>query len=207
VAYFYFDFRDTKKQSRQDLLHSLLFQLSTQSDHYYDILKQLYSDHDHGSRKPSDDMMVGCLKKMLSIVAQSPTYIIIDALDECPHSPGITSPRERVLDLVKELVELRLSSLHICATSRPEIDIRSVLELLTQNAVSLHNESGQKEDIIEYVRFVVYSNNGMRSWREEDRDLVIRTLSEKADGMYSCSCTPMITYSHRHLGFAGCSAN
>jgi hypothetical protein len=49
--------------------------------------------------------------------------------------------------------------------------------------VSLHNESGQKEDIVKYVRFVVNSDRRMRRWREEDKNLVILTLSEKADGM------------------------
>jgi NACHT domain len=183
VGYFYFDFRVKNKQSRQDLLHSLLIQLSTQSDHYCDILARLYSAHDRGSRKPSDSAMVECLKEMLSIAAQGATYIIIDALDECPNTSGITSSRGHVLNLVKDLVELHLPNLHICATSRPEIDIRSVLESLTQNRVSLHNQSGQKEDIIKYVRSVVHSDNAMRRWKEEDKALVIRTLSEKADGM------------------------
>jgi hypothetical protein len=49
--------------------------------------------------------------------------------------------------------------------------------------VSLHNESGQKQDIIEYVRAFVYSDRRMQRWRDEDKDLVINTLSEKADGM------------------------
>jgi hypothetical protein len=42
----------------------------------------------------------------------------------------IPSPRDEVLRLVKELVDLRLQELHICVTSRPEVDIRSVLEPL-----------------------------------------------------------------------------
>jgi hypothetical protein len=190
VAYFYFDFRDKNKQSREDLLHSLLIQLSAQSDHCCDTLSRLYSEQDRGTRRPSDGEMVECLKEMFSISAQGTTYIIIDALDECPDTSGTTSPREEVLNLVKELVELRLPNLHICATSRPELDIRSVLEYLTQNRVCLHNETGQRDDIIKYVRSVVYSNDGMRRWRDEDKILVIQTLSEKADGMYSCSCHP-----------------
>jgi hypothetical protein len=183
VAYFYFDFRDVNKQSRQSLLHSLLIQFSAQSNQCCDILSNLYSKHDHGSRKPSDGAMVECLKEMLSIAAIEPTYIIIDALDECPHTSGVTSPRKHVLNHMKELVGLRLANLHICVTSRPEIDIRSALESLTQNRVSLHTESGQQEDIIKYVQSVVYSDDEMRRWKEEDKTLVIRTLSEKADGM------------------------
>jgi hypothetical protein len=90
-----------------------------------------------------------------------------------------------VLQLVKELVELRLADLRICVTSRPEIDIREVLEPLTSRRVSLHDQSGQKKDIVEYVKSVVYSNSEpiMRRWRKEDKELVIEVLSERADGM------------------------
>jgi hypothetical protein len=122
---------------------------------------------------------------MLTLPDQRPTYLVIDALDESPDTSGIPTPRERVLQLVKELVELRLADLRICVTSRPEIDIREVLEPLTSRRVSLHDQSGQKKDIVEYVKSVVYSNSEpiMRRWRKEDKELVIEVLSERADGM------------------------
>ena len=122
---------------------------------------------------------------MLTLPNQCPVYLIFDALDECPNSSGIPTPREQVLDLVKELVGLRLSSLHICVTSRPEVNIRNALEGLTFFSVSLHNESGQNEDIVKYIKSVVRSPSDtfMKRWREDDKDLVIQTLSEKADGM------------------------
>jgi hypothetical protein len=128
--------------------------------------------------------MIDCLKEMLSLEAKGPTYIIIDALDECPVTATIPpSPREEILELVEELVGLHLPNLHICVTSRPEHDIRVALEPLTERPVSLHDESGQQKDISNYVAFFVGSNRRMQRWREEDKDLVIKTLSEKADGM------------------------
>jgi hypothetical protein len=127
--------------------------------------------------------MVECLKEMLTLETQGPTYIIMDALNECPTTSTIPSPREEVLELVDELVGLHLSNLHICVTSRPEHDIQAVLERLTPHPVSLHDESGQKQDIADYVSSFVRSDRKMRRWREEDKDLVIKTLSEKADGM------------------------
>jgi hypothetical protein len=122
---------------------------------------------------------------MLTLPDQRPTYLIIDALDESPDNSGIPSPRERVLQLVKELVELHLPYLRICVTSRPEIDIRDVLEPLTSLRVSLHDQTGQKQDIVEYVKSVVYSESEpiMRRWRTEDKELVVEVLSERADGM------------------------
>ena len=184
MAYFYFDFRDVGKQKLHDLLPSLLVQLSARSDPCCDLLSQLHSAHDRGVRKPSDRTMVGCLKEMLSLEEQPPIYIILDALDECPVTSTLPpSPREEVLEFVDELVALHLPNLHICVTSRPEHDIRVVLERLTENPVSLHDESGQQEDITNYVISFVCSNQRMQRWREDDRNLVIKTLSDKADGM------------------------
>jgi hypothetical protein len=90
-----------------------------------------------------------------------------------------------VLLLVKELVDLHLPNLHICVTSRPEIDIRDMLRPLSAHLVSLHNQTGQKKDIADCVRSVVYSDTEpiMRRWKTEDKELVIKTLAERADGM------------------------
>jgi hypothetical protein len=183
IAYFYFDFRDVNKQKLQNLLPSLLIQLSSRSDPCREILSKLYSANDHGERKPSDHAMFECLKEMLTHEVQGPMYIIMDALDECPITSTIPSPREEVLELVEELVALHLPNVHICVTSRPEFDIQVVLERLAERPVSLHDESGQQEDITNYVASFVRSNQRIRRWREEDKNLVIKTLSERAHGM------------------------
>jgi hypothetical protein len=185
MAYFYFDFRDANKQGLRNLIPSLLTQLSVHSGPRCNILSDLYLAHDEGKKQPSDNILAECLKKMLTLPDQSPTYLIIDALDESPNTSGIPSPRERVLQLLEELVELRLPNLRICVTSRPEIDIRDVLEPLTSHQVSLHDQSGQKQDIEDYVKSVIYSKSEpiIRRWRTEDKELVIEVLSERADGM------------------------
>ena len=183
MAYFYFDFRDVDKQRLSNLLPSLLIQLSASSNPCCDILSRLYSAHKRGVQKPSDRAMVECLKEMLTLEAQGPTYIIMDALDECPIMSTIPSPREEVLDFVDGLVGLHLPNVHICVTSRPEHDIQAVLKDLTPRAVSLHDESGQQQDIVKYITSFVCSDRRVRRWRQEDKDLVIKILSEKADGM------------------------
>ncbi|KAF8496201.1 hypothetical protein F5888DRAFT_415711 [Russula emetica] len=183
MAYFYFDFRDVDKQNLRNLLQSLLVQLSAQSDPCCAILSKLYSKHNRGVRKPSDRDMVECLKEMLCLEKQAPTYIIMDALDECPITSTIPSPREEVLEFVDELTGLQLPNLHICVTSQPEHDIQVVLKRLTVCPVSLHDESGQQKDIANYIASFVRSDKGMPRLGEEDKNLVIKTLSEKADGM------------------------
>ena len=183
LAYFYCDFRDENKQRRRNLVLSILSQLAAQSDHCCDILSLLYSVHKDGKEKPNDRALMQSLKDVLSLPTQDPVYLVIDALDECPNNSGMPSSREEVLDLVQDLADLHLPSVHICVTSRPEIDIRTTLEPLTSLSVSLHNQSGQTKDIMDYVSSVVNSDRKMRKWRDEDKTLVVRTLSERADGM------------------------
>ena len=183
MAYYYFDFRDIKKQDCYGLLSSLVSQLSADSDACYNILSKLYSENIHGTRKPDIDALKKCMMDMLNLPRQGPVYIIVDAVDECPNFPGRPSAREEVLELIEELANLELPNVHLCVASRLEMDIRLVLETLTTLKISLHDEIGQKEDIIAYIEFTVRSDRSMRRWREEDQNLVINTLSEKVDGM------------------------
>ena len=184
VAYYYFDFRDTPKQDVRGLLSSLVAQLSAKSDLCSDILSDLFSKHDAGSLLPDDDALTQCLKDMLELPGQPPIYIIVDAIDECPNSSGAPSPRELVLELIEDLVALRLPNLRICVTSRPEADIQEALGPLVSHPVSLHDEAGQAQDIVDYISSTVQSDRKMRKWRAEDRQLVIDVLTQRADGMY-----------------------
>jgi hypothetical protein len=120
---------------------------------------------------------------MLTLPGQGEIYIVVDALDECQNVSGYPTPREQVLMVVQELVNLRLPNLHFCITSRPEVDIRDALGSLTVHNLSLHEQAGQNQDIFDYIKFVVYSDPKMRRWREEDKQLVISILIEKAGGM------------------------
>jgi hypothetical protein len=120
---------------------------------------------------------------MLTIMGPVPIYLIVDALDECPNDSGIPSSREKVLKLVKELVGFHHPNLHMCITSRPEFDIRTALGPLATQQVSLHDESGQKQDINDYVTSVVHSDERMKRWRDYDKTMVIGKLTERADGM------------------------
>jgi len=183
MAYYYFDFRDIKKQDCYGLLSSLVSQLSADSDVCYNILSKLYSENIYGTRKPDIDALKECMTNMLNLPGQGPIYIIVDGLDECPNFPGQPSAREEVLELIEELVNWKLPNVHLCVASRPEMDIRTVLEPLTTLKISLHDEVGQKDDIIAYIKSMVRSDRSMREWREEDQNLVIETLSNNANGM------------------------
>ena len=185
MAYFYFDFREANKQGLRDLLSSLLTRLSASSVPRYNVLSDLYLAHGEGTIQPSNIKLTECLKQMVTLPDQRPTYLIIDAIDESPNIPAMSSPRDMVLHLLEEVVKLGLPDLRICVTSRPQTDIRKFLKPLTSLRVSLHDQTEQKEDIVEYVKSVVDSNLEpfMSTWRPEDRELVIKVLSERGDGM------------------------
>ena len=183
LAFFYCDFRDVNKKNLRGLLSSILLQLCDRSDSYSTILSEFYSTHGNGSREPSDDELIGCLKNILGYPGQAPAYIIIDGLDECPDTYGMPSPRERVLAFLERLVNLHLENLHIGITSRPEVDIHATINRLPFRAVSLHDESGQRQDIVNYIRSIVYTDAKMEIWRPEDKEQVIDVLTNKADGM------------------------
>jgi NACHT domain-containing protein len=185
IAYYYFDYKDASKRDLRGLLTSLLFQLGDHSDRCRDVLINLYTSYRDGSEQPSDAALEKCLKTILEIPGQLPTFLIVDALDECSNTTGTPSAREEVLKFLKDLVGSSHLNLFVCVTSRPEQDIQRVLNSLTSTSrlVSLHDEGGQREDIESYVRSFVHKDEEMRRWRAEDRELVITTLSKRAGGM------------------------
>ncbi len=187
LAFFYFDFREDQKKERRGLLSSLLHQLCHQSDSYYEILSKFYSDHVKSQRSPSNDALVGCLKDVLKFPGLAPVYLIVDALDECPESSTVRSPRAKVLRFIEELVKSQIPNLRICVTSRPEIDIKDVLDPLIFGSVSLHDEGGQKKDIEDYIKSVVNTHRKYKRWKAKHKQLVIDVLTEKANGIVRMS--------------------
>ena len=185
IAYHYFDFKDASKRDVHGLLASLLFQLGDKSDRCREVQYNLFTSCKDGSERPGDDALLGCLKRMLELPGRLPTFLIVDALDECPNTTGTPSAREEVLDFLEDLVGSNYSNLFICVTSRPEQDIQAVLNPLTSGfrPVSLHEEDGQMEDIKSYIHSFVHKDREMQRWREEDRKLVISIISERAGGM------------------------
>ena len=161
----------------------MIVQLCRHSDSYNDILSDFYVEHASGSQYASDDALVRCLKDLLELPGQAPVFLIVDALDDCPITSAPSFPREKVLMLLGDLINSRLPNLRICITSRPEVDIKLVLEPLTFLSVSLHDERGQIEDIENYIKSVVTNERYFRRWKAEDKQLVIDVLTKRAGGM------------------------
>jgi hypothetical protein len=81
VAYFYFDFNDTQKQSPELMIRSLVSQLSQRCVKIPTMLETLFSSCENGQRQPSLDGLLEVMHYMVQEFPQS--YIVLDALDEC----------------------------------------------------------------------------------------------------------------------------
>jgi hypothetical protein len=79
IAYFFFDFNDIAKQSIEDMVRSLVFQLIAQLDEIPDDLRKLHSKQ--RSSVPTLQVWCSILKSCLK--SAKTRYIFIDALDEC----------------------------------------------------------------------------------------------------------------------------
>ena len=183
LAFFYCDFREDRKKELRGLLSSFLVQLYHQSDSYFNILSEFYSEHDKGSRPPSDDALAECLMDLLNLPGLAPVYLIVDALDECPNQSVVRSPRAEVLCLIEELVKAQIQNLRVCVTSRPEHDIKGILYPLIFRSVSLHDENGQKRDIEDYIKSIINTRPKKGTWKEKHRKLAIDVLIERSNGM------------------------
>jgi hypothetical protein len=174
LAYFYFDFKEAAKQTHTQLLRSLIKQLSTVSKPAYSALYDMYSQCLNGEQEAGSQALIKTLKTMI-IQLSSPTYMIIDALDEC-------TDRELLLDLMEEIHAWALDDLHIITTSRPEKEIKETLELLATNTVGL--ESALVEpDIRSYIRHTLEEDKRLRKWSLEVKNEVEIALAEGAHGM------------------------
>jgi hypothetical protein len=183
LAFFYCDFREDRKMESRGLLSSFLGQLCGQSDSYFNILSKFYLEHEKGLRPPSDDALARCLKDLLKLPGLAPIYLIVDALDECPKPSVVRSPRAEVLSLMEDLVKTQIQNLRMCVTSRPEPDIKDVLNPLIFRSVSLHYERGQNSDIEDYIKSVINTRPKKGSWKEEHKKLAIDVLIKKVNGM------------------------
>jgi hypothetical protein len=121
IAYLYCNFRRKDDQDVQDLLASLLKQLSQQRSSLPDSVKSLYDRHKDKRTRPSLNEVSGVLQSVA--VVYSRVFIIVDALDECQTSDGC---RQRFLS---GLLNLQAKcGVNLFTTSRPIISIEKEFE-------------------------------------------------------------------------------
>ena len=110
-----------------------------------------------------------------------PTFIIIDALDECPTHGG---ERAKFLELLRSLAASNPANLHILATSRKESDIEEKLtDSVTLPPLGIQEEDTDN-DIRTHVKAQLMSDSTMSKWPESTKLEVEEVLTTKSKGMY-----------------------
>lgn len=177
VAYFYFDFNDSQKQSSELMLRSLVTQFSRHCIKVPTTLESLCSSAMNEGRQPSPDALLTALQQLTKEFPAA--YIILDALDEC-------IDRAELLTHLEDMAGWQFENLHVIVTSRKEHDIESFLESFVDERNAVYLQSALvNEDIRAFVRHRLSVDKRFKRWQknEEVQREVEQTLMEKAHGM------------------------
>ncbi|KUI71876.1 hypothetical protein VM1G_07859 [Cytospora mali] len=170
IAYVYCNFNRQAEQKADDLLASLLKQLSKNRPHLPESVTTLYEDHQDG--RPSLDEIS---KALWSVTAMySRVFILVDALDECSISDGC---RTRFLDEIFAVqAELRAN---VFATSRHIPETTKKFE----GSISLEICASQ-EDVQRYLDSRMSELPEFISERLELQEEVRNSIVQSVHGMY-----------------------
>ena len=143
VACFYFDFAAQKEQSPTNMLGALQKQVVGGLEEIPKEIVQAYKDH----KKVIDGrgLQLADIVKMLQTTAsEQPTFICIDALDECA-----VGYRVKVLDSLNQILR-RCPSTRVFVAGRPQIQAE-VEKRLSSRRVMAIRIIPQRYDIIGYL--------------------------------------------------------
>ncbi|KAH8834352.1 ankyrin repeat-containing domain protein [Flagelloscypha sp. PMI_526] len=174
VAYYYFEFTNSKTLSEEALHRSVVAQLVPAAP---SIMRDLHQKHYHGSREPQLSTLQATLIDLVSM-SSKPVYIILDALDELP-------PAQRKY-LLRSLLTFCCSTgaalTHVMVTSREDRDIRDAFEDQADFHLGVQGDL-VRQDIAAFVDQQLAMKKWSR-WPEEHVQLTRRTLNERADGQF-----------------------
>ncbi|KAJ7742354.1 hypothetical protein DFH07DRAFT_43908 [Mycena maculata] len=169
VAYFYFDFRDEKRQRSNIMLRSIVFQLSAQSSPPYKALGQLHTRL--SGVPPNDRDLEQVLDELLSELGRS--CIVLDALDECNNHefPQLVKFIQRLL------VGPNTRLLHLLFTSQP----RQIFHEGFQDVIHVELISGLTNNDIRL--FVTSEVSALKNWAAQSERVTAQVV-QKSSGMF-----------------------
>ena len=143
IICFYFDFAARNEQTATSMLGSLLKQVINGMERVPEDISRALQEQKKAvsGRKPQ----LGDIVKMLQLITSSrPTFMVIDALDEC-------TPVQRfhLFDSLKEILE-KSPDARIFVTGRPHI--RTEIETRLAGRVLSVSVGPPKDDIIRFLR-------------------------------------------------------
>jgi hypothetical protein len=154
VAFVYCDYRIRDRQTLHDILLSILKQLGESRTTLSDSMQALYKRAGNGQRRPLPEDIVQTLRLEVALLPK--TFVLIDALDECPEGA------QMFLELSKALEGLTANFL---ATSRFIPDIVAVFEAaeIVEIRADYHDVEKYVEAHMHRLPKCVQSNSALQS--------------------------------------------
>jgi Cdc6-like AAA superfamily ATPase len=172
IAYLYLNFRRQEEQKTQDLLASLLKQLTQGQSFLADSVKSLYDNHRDKHTRPSVDEISKALQAVVALYSR--VFVIVDALDECRVSDGCR------IGFLSEIFNLQANcQTSLFATSRfiPEIDEKF------KESIRLEIKAND-QDIQRYLDGHISQLPACVLYRTELQNEIKAEIIKTVDGMY-----------------------
>ena len=181
-AYFYFDFRDTKRQSALSFLLSIVAQLAGPNIELARRLQDIRSDQVNYGEGPSVRVLKTMVQDCASFQGLSDVYIMVDALDECPANASNPN-RPEMLAVIDFLNSLKSSNIHFYTTSRCEFDISAKLSSL-KNICQLEIVTEEVDvDIKRHISARLETDDELNKWPIHVKKEIEQVLGDLANGM------------------------
>jgi hypothetical protein len=168
LAYWYFQFSDEATQVTCNMVRSFIRQLSISP--LLEAINPLWEKHKRRSSDPDIAELIGILDNLIDNFGE--VFIVIDALDECPQMVD-QREREKLLNLIRNLLSKHSKNLHILATSRPEPDIHSELK----SYLNVNIGGVIDGDVKLFVKNAIYLG-GLKVWDDNIKKYIEKKLLE-----------------------------
>lgn len=194
VTYFYFDFRDSKKQNAKGMVRSLIYQICNRKPVIPQAVTGLWDRYRNNTAAQEPGLKEGLLPALKeSLVGFTDIYIVLDGLDECSSD---NYDLRTLLDTLTTIYHWSSDKLHIMLTSRFIVEIHErispIIAVDGNIEIDLHHVKELNDDI---RKFILAELSEHVSWPEAAKEEVATTLIEKAEGMYEISVVPLVLLS------------
>ncbi|KAJ5503731.1 hypothetical protein N7463_006605 [Penicillium fimorum] len=173
-VYYYFDFKDRKRQTFDGFIRSAIAQICRQSTVFPREVMNLYEEKSKKGQDPSPATLVETLLTLLKYPGK--TYFILDALDEC-------LAQKDIFDLILRIKDGTSWLANIMVTSRLERQIQTGLQDLVTRAIPLRGPQVD-HDIQTLVRQVLVSDSVLSKRPIQMKREIEHAIVNGASGMF-----------------------
>lgn len=172
IGYLYCNFRESNEQKAEDLLLSLLKQLSQQRSSLPESVKVLYKHYKEKGTRPPFNEISRVLQSVGSVYSR--VFIVVDALDECQASDGC---RARFLSEIFHLQATAKANLFATSRFIPEISEKF------EGSISLEIRATE-QDVRSYIDGHMSHLPSFVGRNLDLQEEIKKEIVESVDGMY-----------------------